>query len=105
MMKRINKAGLSEITQLLTEGLSADEIAVKLNERGSTTPNGIAWNGSNIGYYKSRYKLSRRAARSAKSATTSPDLTGKDESIFKIKTILGLNLSRETTLKALAELV
>lgn len=103
MRKRINKQILDKMVLLIQDGASSEEIAAKLDKEGLSTPNGSRWNKENVAYYKSTYKLTKRAYR----AVGIPENKSKPRSSIneKIQFILGLNLSKETMIKVLSEVI
>ena len=111
-MKRASKELLKELTELLAEGRTMEDISNVMNQRGSTTPNGAKWNVANVSHYKVTHGLNKRAKLSASMTRrhASGEMAGyknsnNNDSIEKIKLILSLNLSKETSAKAIQEVL
>jgi hypothetical protein len=110
-VKRASRELLKELTDLLAEGHTQDQIANIMNQRGVTTPNGAKWSVANVSHYKLTHNLAKRAKLSNSmikrhaSGEMNRYRSSNNDSIEKIKTLLALNLSSETTAKAIQEVL
>ena len=105
MRQVISKEMLDRIFQMVKSGLASEEIAYQLNAHGTTTPNGMAWTPGNVGYYIFYYDLKKKAKRASQKLEKETSKETSSDTEKKIKAILALNLSKETMIRAITEVL